>query len=65
MHRITSVRLVSPKAYQPIAPLSFLQQDGIISLGQGEQWLLELSFDDGKKKKSKDLRPDLPLTLRY
>jgi hypothetical protein len=65
VHRITSVRVVSPKTYQPITSLSYLQQDRILSLDQGEQWLLELSFDDGKKKKSKDLRPDLPLILRY
>jgi len=65
VHRITSVRLVSPNSYQPIAPLSYLQQQRILSAGHGEQWLLELTFDSGKKKKSKDLRPDLPLILRY
>ena len=65
VHRITSVRLSSPKTYQSIAPLSYLQQQRILSLSQGEQWLLELTFDSGRKKKSKDLRPDLPLILRY
>lgn len=65
VHSITSVRLVSPSAYQPIASLSYLQQQRILNLGKGEQWLLELTFDSGKKKKSKDLRPDLPLILRY
>jgi len=65
VHRITSVRLASPKTYQPIAPLSHLQRERILRLDQGEQWLLDLSFDGGKKKKSKDLRPDLPLILRY
>src|SRR5215831_13565500 len=56
VRRITSVRLVSPNSYQPIAPLSYLQQQRILSAGHGEQWLLELTFDSGKKKKSKDLR---------
>src|SRR5215471_1689334 len=65
VHRITSVRLASPKTYQPIAPLSHLRRERILRLDQGEQWLLDLSFDGGKKKKSKDLRPDLPLILRY
>jgi len=65
VHRITSVRLISPKSYQPIAPLSYLQQQRIVNLGKGEQWLLELTFDGGKQKKSKDLRPDLPLILRF
>ena len=65
VHRITSVRLLSPNSYQAIAPLSYLQQQRIVHLGQGEQWLLELTFDSSKEKKAKDLRPDLPLILRY
>ena len=65
VHRITSVRLVSPKTYQPIESLEYLQKQKIVGLRQSEEWLLELTFDDGKKKRSKDLRPTLPLLLRY
>ena len=65
VHRITSVRLVSPRAYQPIPPLLYLQNQKIIGLGSGKEWLLELTFDGGKRKNSKDLRPALPLLLRY
>jgi hypothetical protein len=65
VHRITSVRLVSPKTYQPIESLEYLQKEKIVSLRQGQEWLLELTFDDGKQKRSKDLRPALPLLLRY
>ncbi len=65
VHTVTGVRLISPETYQPIAALTYLQKQGILSTGRGETWLLELTFDGGKKGKSKDLRPDLPLIVRY
>jgi len=63
--RITAIGLVSPKTYQPIAPLKYLQAQHILGLEQGDQWLLVLTFDGGKRKQSKDLRPDLPIIVRY
>ena len=63
--RITAIRLISPKTYQPIASLKYLQTQHVLSIKQGDQWLLELTFDGGKRKKSKDLRPDLPIVIRY
>ena len=64
-HRVTAIRLVSPKTYQPIEPLVYLQKRHVIGVEQGEEWLIELTFDGGKGQKSKDLRPDLPLIIRY
>lgn len=64
VHRVTAVRLVSPKTYQPIEPLAYLQKQGVLSIEPGDGWLVELTFDGGKGK-SKDLRPDLPLFIRY
>jgi len=63
--RITSILLVSAKKYQPIAALIYLQKQHLLSITQGDEWLLELTFDGGVKKKLKDLRPDLPLVIRY
>jgi glyoxalase-like protein len=65
VHRITGIRLVSPKTYQPIDALTYLEKQHVVGVERGEQWLLELTFDGGEKKKSKDLRPDLPLVVRY
>src|SRR5215472_6036343 len=65
VHRLTAVRLVSPKTYQPIEPLTYLQKQGVLDVRQGDEWLVELTFDGAKKKESKDLRPDLPLVIRY
>ncbi len=65
VHRVSGIRLVSPKTYQPIEPLSYLQKLHVIGVEQGEEWLVELTFDGGKRKESNDLRPDLPLVIRY
>ena len=65
VHRITAVRLISPKAYQPIAPLSYLNRMHVLDVQQGEEWSVELTFDGGGNGKSRDLRPDLPLVIRY
>jgi hypothetical protein len=63
--QITAIRLISPKTYEPIAALKYLQSQHVLSVTQGDQWLLELTFDGGKRKKSKDLRPDFPVVIRY
>lgn len=66
VHRVTAIRLVSPTTYRPIEPLTYLQKLGVLGVEQqGKEWLLELTFDGGKKGESKDLRPDIPLVLRY
>jgi len=65
VHRVTAVRLVSPKMYRPIEPLTYLRKLRVIGVRQSNEWLVELMFDNGKRKKSKDLRPDLPIIIRY
>lgn len=65
VHRVTAVRLVSPKTYRPIEPLTYLQKVRVLGVGQGDEWLVELTFDGGRSKKSNDLRPDLPVVIRY
>jgi hypothetical protein len=65
VQRITNVRLVSPGPYQPVPAVTYLEKLGVVSVQPGKEWLLELTFDGGKQGKSKDLRPDLPLMIRY
>jgi Glyoxalase-like domain len=65
VQRITSVRLISPKTYKPIEALAFLQKHGVLKNESGDEWLAELTFDGGKEHRTKDLRPDLPLVVRY
>ncbi len=63
--RLSSVRILAPPEYRPIPPLTYLQDRGVIGYGAAESWLLELTFDAGARGKSRDLRPELPLTIRY
>jgi len=63
--RLTSAGLILPGTYRPIAALEYLEGLHILSIKSGDEWLLELTFDDGARKKSKDLRPELPILIRY
>ncbi|MDQ2871283.1 MAG: VOC family protein [Acidobacteriota bacterium] len=63
--RLSSVRLLAPAEYRPIPPLTYLQERGVIGSGAAERWLVELTFDGGARGESRDLRPELPLTIRY
>jgi hypothetical protein len=65
VHRVTAIRLLSPKTYQPIEALAYLQKLHVLGVEQDQKWLVELTFDGGNRDKSKDLRPDLPLVIRY
>ncbi len=65
VHRITAIRLTSPQSYEPIPSLKYLQAQHVLDLGRGYGWLMKLVFDAGKTKRSKDLRPALPLVIRY
>lgn len=65
VHRVTAMRLLSPKTYQPIEPLTYLEKLKVFDSGQSNAWLVELTFDGGQKQKTADLRPQLPLVVRY
>ena len=65
VRRVTAVRLVSPKTYEPIEPLTYLQKLKVVELGQNDDWLVELTLDGGQKHKVQDMRPQLPLLVRY
>jgi hypothetical protein len=65
VHRISAVRLVAPKSYQPIEGLKYVQGQHVVRIASGDEWMLELSFDGGKQKRSRDFRPGLPLVIRY
>jgi hypothetical protein len=65
VRNITAVRLIAPKSYRPIEALPWLEKEGVLKLDRGSAWAVELTFDNGKKGKRKDFRPDLPLLIRY
>ena len=65
VERITEVRIVRPKAYQPIAPFVYLERAGVVKTEEGNEWAVDIVFDDERKAQTKDLRPNLPLIIHY
>ena len=63
--RVTEIRIVKPKAYQPIAAFTYLEKASIFKATEGKKWAIEITFDGGRKAQTKDLQPDLPLIIRY
>ena len=63
--RITEIRLVRPKGYQPVAAFVYLEKARIFQSSEGNEWAVEITFDGGQKSQTKDLRPDLPLIIHY
>ena len=65
VERVTDIRLIRPKEYQPADAFKYLEQAGIFRSSEGTEWAVDLTFDAGRKGQTKDLRPDLPLVLHY
>jgi hypothetical protein len=65
VERVTDVRIVKPKEYQPVAAFTYLEKAGIFKSTEGKEWEIEITFDGGRKAQTKDLRPDLPLIIHY
>ncbi len=50
---------------KPVPAFTYLEKAGIFKDCPGDEWAVEVTFDGGRKTQKKDLRPDLPLILRY
>jgi hypothetical protein len=63
--RLTGVRVVAPSAdsYPPAA--AYLAGLGLMKFDVGSAWLLEVTLDDGRQGITRNLRPELPLVVRY
>jgi hypothetical protein len=65
VERVTEIKIVRPKPYQPVAAFTYLEKAEIFKSGEGTEWAVEITFDAARKGQTKDLRPDLPLIIRY
>jgi hypothetical protein len=63
--RLTGLRVVAPSAAGLPPAASYLSGLGQVKFDVGNQWLLEVTLDEGKKGVTKDLRPDLPMVVHY
>lgn len=64
VRQLTAVRIVAPK-HGLTAAARQVDALGAVEFRAGTDWLLELTFDGGERALTRDLRPDLPLILRY
>ena len=65
VHEITAVHIVSAGCELPTDPLRAVQERGIATFSQGAGHLLDVTFDDGTQGQMADLRPELPVVLRW
>ncbi|MBF6023338.1 VOC family protein [Lysobacter niastensis] len=65
VRKVTSVRVTTPPGYVPIDAMRYYTSLGLVQTQPGPEWMLELTFDGGKQGAERDLRPELPLVLRY
>jgi hypothetical protein len=56
---------VQPPRDDPDDPTQILTRLGLAKVERGDAWLLELTLDGGAKGEVRDLRPDLPLVIRF
>ena len=64
-HRLTAMCVVAPAADRLPPAADYIAAHGLMKFDVGEQWLLDVTLDEGKQGITKDFRPDLPLTVRY
>ncbi|HSR98998.1 MAG TPA: VOC family protein [Kofleriaceae bacterium] len=64
-HRITALHVVAPAADTLPPAAHYLAERGIVTFDVGGAWLLEATLDDGAQHIERDLRPTLPVVLRY
>jgi hypothetical protein len=65
VHRVTHVWVAGPDVGKS-APTAYLDRSGVVEFADEPEWLLEVTFDGASgKARTIDLRPGLPLRLRY
>jgi hypothetical protein len=64
MHRLTAMRVVAPSAESLPPAASYLAEHGLMTFEVGDEWLLEVTLDDGAQHIVNDLRPALPMLIR-
>jgi hypothetical protein len=63
--RLTGVRVVAPGADGLPPAAAYLAEHGLLEFEVGREWLLDVTLDDGRQGVARDLRPDLPMVIRY
>jgi hypothetical protein len=64
-NRISRVEFVFDTAQPPSEPLRYLESRGVVALEGGDGPLVQIELDEGRAGAFADLRPTLPLLIRY
>jgi hypothetical protein len=64
-HRLTALHVVAPSADSLPPAARYLANRGVVTFDLGSAWLLEATLDDGAQHIERDLRPTLPIVIRY
>lgn len=65
IHRLTGVRVIHPAGPVASEAARVVSNANGVAIEQGTEHLLVLEFDDQEQGKELDLRPQLPLVIRY
>jgi hypothetical protein len=65
LNNISSATLTMPGAEHLSAPATAARDTGQVRFKVGNEHLMEIVFDENSQGKTQDLRPHLPLILRY
>jgi hypothetical protein len=63
--RLTGLRVVAPNAESLPPAAAYLAASGLVRFEVGDAWLLDVTLDGGARGIAKDLRPRLPMVVRY
>lgn len=63
--RLTAFKVVAPDSSALPPAAIWVASQGLMAFEVGHAWVLEVTLDDGAQKKTADLRPGLPLLIRY
>lgn len=63
--RLTAFHVEAPDSAGLPPAAHWIAEQGIMTFEAGRAWLLRVTLDDGAQGKTADLRPGLPLVIRY
>jgi len=64
-HQLAALRVVAPSADTLPPAARYLADRGVMTFDVGGDWLLEVTLDSGAQHLERDLRPTLPVVIRY
>jgi hypothetical protein len=63
--RITRLHLTIPRSAPESEALQVLRSSGVADVARGDAWLLVVTLDTGRQGRVEDLRPALPLIVKF